>query len=73
MIYYFNNAGEPYTAFTDTGDEAVAQGIAIKSEVPEGFESWRFSLDPVTNVVTVAYKGMTEEEAQKQKLIKANN
>ena len=69
MIYYFNNAGEPYTPFANTGDEAVAQGMGIKSEVPEDIESWRLSLDPDTNVVTVAYEGMSEEDAHVQKLI----
>ena len=69
MIYYFNNAGEPYTPHAITGDEAVAQDMAIKSEVPEDIESWRLSLDTDTNLVTVAYEGMTEEDAHAQKLI----
>ena len=69
MIYYFNNAGEPYTSHVITGDESVAQGMAIKSEVPEDIESWRLSLDTDTNLVTVAYEGMSEEDAQAQKLI----
>ena len=71
MIYYFTNAGEPYTSFADTGDEAVAQSLAIKSEVPEGLESWRLSLNLDTNAVTVAYEGMSEEDAIAQKIIDA--
>ncbi len=69
MLYYFTNAGEPYTSFEDTGDEAVTQNLAIKADVPEGIESWRLSLNPETNAVSVAYEGMSEEDALAQKLI----
>jgi len=69
MLYYFNNAGEPYTPVAETGDEAVAQNLAIKSEVPEGLEPWRLSLNLDTNAVIVAYEGMSEEDALAQRLI----
>ena len=68
MLYYFTSAGEPYTSFANTGDEAVAQGLAIKSDVPEGIECWRLSLNTETNEVIVAYEGMSEEDAVAQQL-----
>jgi hypothetical protein len=70
MIYYFTtNSGGPYTPFAPTGDEAVAQGLAIKAEAPEGIEPWRLSLNLETNEVIVAYEGMSEEDAITQRLV----
>jgi hypothetical protein len=70
MIYYFTtHSGTPYTPFAPTGDEAVAQGLAIKAEVPEGLSPWRLSLNLETNEAIVAYEGMSEEDAFAQKLI----
>lgn len=66
MIYYFTLKGEPFTANTVTGDDAVAKGNAIKVDnVPDGIESWRLSIDPATKAVTV-FGGVEKDEAAAQ-------
>jgi hypothetical protein len=46
MDYYFTTNGEPFTGNTDTGDDAVAKGTAVKKTgIADGTEPWRLSLD----------------------------
>ncbi len=67
MDYYFTTNGEPFTGNTETGDDAVAKGNAVKKTgIADGTESWRLSLDGSGNVVIFA-DGKSETDAQTDK------
>jgi|TARA_B100001093_G_scaffold451787_1_gene459466 hypothetical protein len=67
MDYYFTTNGEPFTGNTDTGDDAVAKGTAVKKTgIADGTEPWRLSLDGSGNVVIFA-DGKSETDAQTDK------
>tara|TARA_B110000196_G_scaffold217438_1_gene186756 strand:- start:53 stop:328 length:276 start_codon:yes stop_codon:yes gene_type:complete len=66
MDYYFTTNGEPFTGNTDTGDDAVAKGTAVKKTGIADVEAWRLSLDSDGNVVVFA-DGKSETDAQTDK------
>ena len=68
--YYFKvGTGEPFTDKTNTGDDAVAKGVAVKAtNAPDNTESWRMKYNFSTNSVDVKFDGDDEATAQTKKL-----
>ena len=64
--YYFKvGTGEPFTDKTDAGDDAVANGHAVKADnAPDNTEAWRMTYNFSTNSVDVYESSMNNEDAQ---------
>ena len=66
MDYYYTTNGEPFTGNTETGDDAVAKGNAVKKTGIADVEAWRLSLDASGNVVVFG-GAKNEADAQTEK------